>query len=82
LAHATDIDKPPVVIPLSEAVLKLFLAIELTEAQAQDIVHGKRITSEANGIIAATWNSELLAVLEPVGTQLKSVVVFPEIFNA
>jgi hypothetical protein len=66
---------------LSDAVLKLFPAIELTEAQAQDIVHGKRITSDATGIVAATWNSELLAVLEPVGNELKSVVVFPEVFN-
>ena len=82
LSNATEIDKPPVVIPLSEAVLKLFPAIELTFDQAQDIVHGKRITLDANGIVAATWNSELLAVLEPVGTQLKSVVVFPEVFNA
>ena len=82
LTNATEIDKPPVVIPLSEAVLKLFPAIELTEGQAQDIVHGKRITWDANGIVAATWNTELLAVLEPVGTQLKSVVVFPEVFNA
>jgi tRNA pseudouridine55 synthase len=82
LTNATEIDKPPIVIPLSEAVLKLFPAIEITFDQAQDIVHGKRITSEANGIVAATWNSELLAVLEPVGTQLKSVVVFPEVFNA
>jgi tRNA pseudouridine55 synthase len=82
LPNATEIDKPPVAIPLSEAVLKLFPAIELTEGQAQDIVHGKRITSEANEIVAATWNSELLAVLEPVGNELKSVVVFPEVFNA
>jgi tRNA pseudouridine55 synthase len=82
MTNATEIDKPPVLLPLSDAVLKLFPAIELTEGQAQDIVHGKRITSEANGIVAATWNSELLAVLEPVGTQLKSVVVFPEVFNA
>jgi len=82
LSNATEIDKPPVVIPLSEAVLKLFPAIELTFDQAQDIVHGKRITLDANGIVAATWNSELLAVLEPVGTQLKSVVVFPEVLNA
>ena len=82
LAHATEIDKPPAVILLSEAVLKLFPAIGLTFDQAQDIVHGKRITSEANEIVAATWNSELLAVLEPVGSQLKSVVVFPEVFNA
>jgi tRNA pseudouridine55 synthase len=82
LTNATEIEKPPVVIPLSEAVLKLFPAIELTFEQAQDIVHGKRITSEANGIVAASWNSELLAVLEPVGSELKSVVVFPEVFNA
>ena len=82
LANATEIDKPPVAIPLREAVLKLFPAIELTSDQAQDIVHGKRIALEASGIIAATWNSELLAVLEPVGTELKSVVVFPEVFNA
>jgi tRNA pseudouridine55 synthase len=82
LTNAAEIDKPPVVIPLSEAVLKLFPAIELTFDQAQDIVHGKRITWDTNGIVAATWNSELLAVLEPVGTQLKSVVVFPEAFNA
>jgi hypothetical protein len=33
-------------------------------------------------MIAATWNSALLAVLEPAGTELKSVVVFPEVFNA
>ena len=82
LANASEIDKPPVAIPLREAVLKLFPAIELTSDQAQDIVHGKRIALEASGIIAATWHSELLAVLEPVGNELKSVVVFPEVFNA
>jgi len=81
LTNATEIDKPPVLLLLSDAVLKLFPAIELAEAQAQDIVHGKRITSDATGIVAATWNSELLAVLEPVGNELKSVVVFPEVFN-
>lgn len=82
LANATEIDKPPVLIPLREAVLKLFPAIELTSDQAQHIVHGKRIALEASGMIAATWNSELLAVLETVGNELKSVVVFPEVFNA
>ena len=82
LANATQIDKPPVAIPLSEAALMLFPAIELSFDQAQHIVHGKRIALEARGMIAATWDSELLAVLEPVGTELKSVVVFPEVFNA
>jgi tRNA pseudouridine55 synthase len=82
LANATEIDKAPVLLSLVEASEKLFESVELTRDQAQDIVHGKRITSEASGVVAATWNSELLAVLEPVGSQLKSIVVFPEVFNA
>jgi tRNA pseudouridine55 synthase len=82
LANSTEIDKAPVLLSLVEASEKLFESVELTRDQAQDIVHGKRITSEASGVVAATWNSELLAVLEPVGSQLKSIVVFPEVFNA
>jgi tRNA pseudouridine55 synthase len=82
LANATEIDKTPVLISLVEASQKLFESVELTRDQAQDIVHGKRITLGASSLVAATWNSELLAVLEPVGSQLKSIVVFPEVFNA
>ena len=82
LENATEIDKPPVAIPLREAVLKLFPAIELTYDQARDIVHGKRIELASEGMVAAMWNGDLLAVLEPAGSQLKSVVVFPEVFNA
>jgi len=82
LANATEIDQPPVVVPLRDAVLKLFPAIELNSDQARDIVHGKRIEFTSEGRVAAMWNGELLAVLEPAGSQLKSVVVFPEVFNA
>lgn len=82
LVNATEIDQPPVAIPLREAVLKLFPAIELTSDQARDIVHGKRLEIALEGMVAAMWNGELLAVLEPAGSQLKSVVVFPEVFNA
>lgn len=82
LENATEIDKPPVVTPLREAVLKLFPVIELTSDQARDIVHGKRIQLASEGMVAAMWSGELLAVLEPAGSQLKSVVVFPEVFNA
>jgi tRNA pseudouridine55 synthase len=82
LANATEIEKTPVPISLVEASEKLFESVELNSDQARDIVHGKRITLGASSVIAATWNSELLAVLEPAGTQLKSVVVFPEVFNA
>jgi len=82
LANATEIDKTPVPISLVEASQKLFESLELTRDQAQDIVHGKRISRAVIGTVAATWNSELLAILEPVGSQLKSIVVFPEVFNA
>jgi tRNA pseudouridine55 synthase len=82
LDNATEIDKPPVAIPLREAVLKLFPEVELTSDQARDIVHGKRIELASEGTVAAMWNDDLLAVLEPAGSQLKSVVVFPEVFNA
>jgi tRNA pseudouridine55 synthase len=82
VADATQIDKTPIQLPLRAAAEKLFDLIDLNHDQARDIVHGKRISSVANGLVAATWNNELLAVLEPVGAQLKSVVVFPEVFNA
>lgn len=82
LSNATHIDKPPVLIPLLKAAETLFESITLSFEQARDIVHGKRIELAASGLVAATWNGELLAVLEPVGSQLKSVVVFPEVFNA
>lgn len=82
LANATHIDKPPVSIPLLNAAETLFESITLSFEQARDIVHGKRIELVARGLVASTWNGELLAVLEPAGSQLKSVVVFPEVFNA
>ncbi len=82
LANATHIDQPPILIPLLQAAETLFESIDLSVEQARDIVHGKRIDLAAQGLVAATWNDELLAVLEPAGRQLKSVVVFPEVFNA
>lgn len=82
LQHATEINQPPVLISLVQAAQTLFESTTLTFEQARDIVHGKRIELNASGPIAATWNSELLAVLEPVGNQVKSLVVFPEVFSA
>ena len=82
LVNATEIDQPLVAIPIRDAVLKLFPDIELTNDQARDIVHGKRLEIVCEGMVSAMWNGELLAVLEPVGSRLKSVVVFPEVFNA
>lgn len=82
VTNATEIDQPVVLLPLVDAAQALFGSISLTQDQARDIVHGKRIAGSAKGSVAAIWNGELLAVLEPVGSQLKSVVVFPEVFSA
>jgi tRNA pseudouridine55 synthase len=82
VSNATQIDKTPQLLPLLAAAEQLFGSVELSQDQARDIVHGKRINLEADGQVAARWNGELLAILEPVGSQLKSVVVFPEVFNA
>lgn len=64
---------------LADAAKDLFPAIPLTSAQVTDLVHGKRISSaiESAGKIAGISESgKLVAVLEPVGTGLKSIVVF------
>ncbi|MEY4558287.1 MAG: tRNA pseudouridine(55) synthase TruB, partial [Actinomycetota bacterium] len=81
LANATEMDKTPVPISLVDASQQLFDSLELNSDLARDIVHGKRISLGASSVVAATWNSELLAILEPAGSQLKSIVVFPEVFN-
>ncbi len=82
VANATEIDRAPVLLPLVAAAQHLFDSVELNHDQARDIVHGKRIELANKDMVAATWNGELLAVLEPAGSQAKSVVVFPEVFNA
>ena len=82
VSDAVTIDQEVKAIDLSDSARVLFPSIELTAEQARDIVHGKRISHSAHGQIAAFWQGELLAVLEPRGEELKSMVVFPEVFNA
>lgn len=82
VSAATEIDQKPKLVPLVQAAKKLFDSIELSKEQARDLVHGKRLNLSHPGMVAAIWNAELLAVLEPAGSQMKSVVVFPEVFNA
>ena len=65
--------------PLAEAASDLFPIINLTDEQVTDLVHGKRLTGggEQSGLIAGLSPSgDLVAVLEPVGSGLKSVVIF------
>lgn len=64
---------------LASAAKQLFPVIELTESDVTDLIHGKRISakSEVTGLAAGlSMSGRLVAVLESVKTDLKSVVVF------
>jgi tRNA pseudouridine55 synthase len=64
---------------LATAAKQLFPVIQLTESEVTDLIHGKRISgkAEVTGLAAGLSTSgKLVAVLESVKTDLKSVVVF------
>jgi tRNA pseudouridine55 synthase len=64
---------------LALAAKQLFPVIELTDSEVTDLIHGKRISGkpEITGLAAGLSNSgKLVAVLESVKSDLKSVVVF------
>lgn len=64
---------------LADAAKDLFPAISLSPDQVTDLVHGKRLSManvNAGKIAGISESGKLVAVLEPVGTGLKSVVVF------
>ena len=64
---------------LATAAKQLFPVIELTDSEVTDLIHGKRIPgkTEVTGIAAGLSKSgKLVAVLESVKSDLKSVVVF------
>ena len=66
------------IMPAAVAAREQFAARELTAQEVIDLRHGKRIA--ANGAtaqeIAGVHEQQLIAMLEPVGAQLKSSVVF------
>jgi tRNA pseudouridine55 synthase len=59
----------------------LFPIVKLTDQSATDIVHGKKISLDATGKVAASFNGNLIAILEPAGKFYRSVIVFPEVMN-
>ena len=64
---------------LATAAKQLFPVIELTDSEVTDLIHGKRIPgkTEVTGLAAGLSKSgKLVAVLESVKSDLKSVVVF------
>jgi tRNA pseudouridine55 synthase len=65
--------------PLAQAASDLFPVMNLSDKQVTDLVHGKRLSAAGgqSGLIAGISGAgDLVAVLEPVGSGLKSVVVF------
>ena len=74
----TDLDNLALT-PLAQAAGDLFPIMNLTDDQVTDLIHGKRLSDAGgqSGLIAGISGSgDLVAVLEPVGSGLKSVVVF------
>ena len=66
---------------LLEVATMLFPVAELSDSQAQDIIHGKRIQLEESSSVAASYRGSLLGILEPIAKSFRSVTVFPEAFN-
>ena len=65
--------------PLAQAAGDLFPTISLEDQEVIDLIHGKRITPKvsASSMVAGVSEAgKLVAVLEPVDSDLKSVVVF------
>ena len=72
------------IMPNAQAAREIFPEIQLSAAEKQDLVHGKRIanrTCSTESIAAFDSNDRLVAILEPVGANLKSAVVFAEAIN-
>lgn len=67
------------ITPLADAALANFEKFELSEQQEIDLRHGKKIDGVLTTAVAAAVRGEkLVAMVEPAGAKIKSVVVFAE----
>lgn len=67
------------ITPLAEAAIANFEKFELSAQQEVDLRHGKKIEGSLNSpVSAAVRGQTLVAMVEPSGSKLKSVVVFAE----
>ena len=65
--------------PLAEAAADLFETVSLNQQEVTDLIHGKRISAKVSSsalMAGVSQAGNLVAVLEPVDSDLKSVVVF------
>jgi tRNA pseudouridine55 synthase len=67
---------------LASVAEKVFPRIDLTQQQAQDIIHGKRVALDNSVSVSAIYQDQLLAILEPIGGGIyRSLTVFAEAFD-
>lgn len=78
LASSGEVSEDVELISNGEVLSKLMPEVQLSRQQEIDLRHGKRLDVKITGVAFATSEGNLVAVVEPKGNQLKSVVVFPE----
>jgi len=78
ISNASDISQEPTLVTNVEVLKTLMPEVAISPQQEIDLRHGKRLALEIAGMSCATANGRLVAVIEPVGSEAKSSVVFPE----
>ena len=78
VSSARDISQEPTLVTNVEVLKNLMPEVAISPQQEIDVRHGKRLALEIAGMSCATANGRLVAVIEPVGSEAKSAVVFPE----
>jgi len=78
VSNASGISEEPPLVTNVEVLKTLMPEVAISPQQEIDLRHGKRLALEIAGMSCATANGRLVAVIEPVGSDAKSSVVFPE----
>ena len=78
VSNAREIAQEPSLVTNLEVLKTLMPEVAISQQQEIDLRHGKRLALEISGTSCATANGRLVAVIEPVGSEAKSSVVFPE----
>ena len=78
VSNAREIAQEPTLVTNLEVLKTLMPEVAISQQQEIDLRHGKRLGLEISVTSCATANGRLVAVIEPVGSEAKSSVVFPE----
>ena len=78
VSNAREITQEPTLVTNLEVLKTLMPEVAISQQQEIDVRHGKRLALEIPEASCATANGRLVAVIEPVGSEAKSSVVFPE----